>query len=120
VSAGTGTGRVADLLGVTVFSMLVDRAALSVVDDRVELGPNDLVFWDFGVDPTTVDADRRKLATACLDRGHRLPHLGGALGAAVLSALERQELVERVPGSRELVITGTGRRKLPALVPGWA
>jgi DNA-binding transcriptional ArsR family regulator len=106
-------------LGVTVFATLVDRAALSTVDDRVTLGPNEPAFWDFGVDPATVDAGRRKLVTACLDRSHRLPHLGGALGEAVLSALVREELVERVPDSRELVITPAGREKLPALLPGW-
>jgi DNA-binding transcriptional ArsR family regulator len=116
--AHTCYDHVAGRLGVTVFATLVDRAALSVVDDRVELGPNELAFWDFGVDPTTVDV-RRKLASACLDRTHRLPHLGGALGAAVLSALVREKLVERVPDSRELVITSAGREKLPALVPGW-
>lgn len=106
-------------LGVTVFATLVERAALSTVDDDVVLGHNELALRDFGVDPAGVDAGRRKLATACLDRTHRLPHLGGALGEAVLSALVRDELVERVPDSRELVITPTGRQRLPTLLSGW-
>ncbi|HEY0542953.1 MAG TPA: hypothetical protein VGD53_31645 [Actinoallomurus sp.] len=33
-----------------------------------------------------MDQGRRKLATACLDRTQRLPHLGGALGRSVLDA----------------------------------
>jgi DNA-binding transcriptional ArsR family regulator len=107
-------------LGVTIFATLVARDALSTVHERVDLGPNALAFRDFGVNPTTVDAGRRKLTAACLDRSHRLPHLGGALGAAVLFALEREKLVERLPDSRELVITSAGRRKLPTLLPGWA
>jgi hypothetical protein len=107
-------------LGVSVFATLVARGALSTANERVDLGPNALVFRDFDIDPTTVDVGRRKLAAACLDRSHRLPHLGGALGAAVLSALEEDNLVERVPDSRELVITSVGRRKLPTLLPGWA
>lgn len=107
-------------LGVTIFATLVARDALSSVHEHVDLGPNERVFQGFGVDPSTVDAGRRKLAAACLDRSHRLPHLGGALGAAVLSSLEREKLVERVPDSRELTITKAGRRRLPALLPGWA
>ncbi|HEX6360611.1 winged helix-turn-helix domain-containing protein [Actinophytocola sp.] len=117
--AHTCYDHVAGRLGVTVFATLVDRAALSTVDDQVAIGPNELAFWDLGVDPATVDAGRRKLVTACLDRSHRLPHLGGALGAALLSALEREKLVQRVPDSRDLVITTAGRKKLPALLPGW-
>lgn len=107
-------------LGVTVFSTLVDRGALSPVNGGVDLGPNELAFWDFGVDPSMVDVGRRKLVTACLDRSHRLPHLGGALGEAVLSALVREKLVARVPDSRELVITPVGGARLPSLLPGWA
>jgi DNA-binding transcriptional ArsR family regulator len=103
-------------LGVTVFARLVDRSALSLVDGGVELGPNELAFNDFGVEPATVDAARRKLVTACLDRSHRLPHLGGALGEAMLTALVRDKLVKRVPDSRDLVITPAGRKKLPALL----
>lgn len=107
-------------LGVTIFATLVTRDALSTVHEHVGLGPNERVFQDFGIDPSTVDVGRRKLAAACLDRSHRLPHLGGALGAAVLSSLEREKLVERVPDSRELTITKAGRKRLPALLPGWA
>jgi DNA-binding transcriptional ArsR family regulator len=103
-------------LGVTVFATLVDRSALSLVDGGVEIGPNESAFEDLGVDLTTVDAGRRKLVTACLDRSHRLPHLGGALGEAVLTALVRENLVQRVPDSRDLVITPTGRNALPALL----
>jgi DNA-binding transcriptional ArsR family regulator len=106
-------------LGVTVFATLVDRAALSTVEGQVALGPNVSAFSDFGADPATVDAGRRKLVTACLDRSHRLPHLGGVLGAAVLSGLLREKLVRRVPDSRELAITSAGRKKLPTLLPGW-
>jgi hypothetical protein len=61
-----------------------------------------------------VDPGRRKLATACLDRTHRLPHLGGALGAAVLAALVRDRLVRLVLHSRELTITRAGKEKFAA------
>jgi DNA-binding transcriptional ArsR family regulator len=110
-------------LGVSVFAALVDRGALSTPDGRDELavGANPAAFKDFGVDPDKVDQGRRKLATACLDRTHRLPHLGGALGEAVLTALVRRKLVKPAPDSRELTITSTGTRTLAALLAntGW-
>jgi DNA-binding transcriptional ArsR family regulator len=111
-------------LGVSVFRALVDRGALSTPDGRDELaiGHNPAAFTDFGVDPDEIDPGRRKLATACLDRTHRLPHLGGALGEAVLSALLRRELVAPVPDSRALTITPAGDRTLPTLLAntGWS
>jgi DNA-binding transcriptional ArsR family regulator len=110
-------------LGVSVFTALVTSGALSTPDGRAELtiGENPAAFQDFGVDPAMIDPGRRKLATACLDRTHRLPHLGGALGEAVLTALLRDALVEPVPNSRELTITRAGARTLPTLLAntGW-
>lgn len=110
-------------LGVSVFAALVARGALSTPNGQEELtiGENPAAFKDFGVDPTKIDKGRRKLATACLDRTHRLPHLGGALGEAVLTALIHRKLVKPVPNSRELTITATGSHKLPALLTntGW-
>jgi len=102
-------------LGVRLFAALVDRGALSTPDgstDELTLGDNPAAFEDLGVEPATVDPGRRKLATACLDRTHRLPHLGGALGAAVLAALVRDRLVRPALDSRELTITRAGKEKL--------
>jgi DNA-binding transcriptional ArsR family regulator len=110
-------------LGVSVFAALVDRGALSPPNghDELALGPHPAAFTDFGVDPAEVDPGRRKLATACLDRTHRLPHLGGALGEAVLTALIHRGLVASEPASRELRITPAGERTLPTLLAntGW-
>ncbi len=121
--AHTCYDHVAGRLGVSVFAALVGRGALCTPDgtsDELSLGADPSAFTDLGVDPATVDPGRRKLATACLDRTHRLPHLGGALGEAVLSALVRRGIVAPVPGSRELTITARGRKALPALLPGWS
>lgn len=106
-------------LGVRVFAQLTAENALSTPDgttDELRLGANPGAFLAFGVDPATVAPGRRKLATACLDRTHRLPHLGGALGAAVLTALLRDRLVRPVEDSRDLTITRAGKEKLAALL----
>jgi DNA-binding transcriptional ArsR family regulator len=51
-----------------------------------------------GVDLEAARASRRQFATACLDWTERRPHLGGALGAAVLAALRARGYVRRGRG----------------------
>lgn len=107
-------------LGVTVFATLVERGALHAPDGRdpeLALGTDHTAFVELGVDPTVVDVGRRKLATACLDKRYRLPHLGGALGRAVLDAFVERDLVHRQAGTRVLTMTRRGARQLPAMLP---
>jgi hypothetical protein len=109
-------------LGVAVFAMLVDRGALRPPDGSssdVALGRDLSAFTDLGVTPQSVDPGRRRLATACLDRTNRVPHLGGVLGQEVLDALLAAGVVVRGPGDRELRITPRGRRRLATLLPGF-
>jgi DNA-binding transcriptional ArsR family regulator len=71
-------------------------------------------FEELGIDVDAVRALRRKFACACLDWSERRPHLGGALGAAVLEvALKRKWMVKDLD-SRILSITGVGRREMQA------
>ncbi len=109
-------------LGVALLTHLVERRALTAPDGRDEelrLGPDPAALAELGVDPADLDPGRRKLATACLDRVHRLPHLGGALGARALDALVERRLLERREGVRTLVVTDEGRVELPRLVPAF-
>jgi hypothetical protein len=57
-----------------------------------------------GVDIARSSAARRQFAYGCLDWTERRPHLGGALGAAVLAALLAAGLVQRQPSSRTLTV----------------
>ncbi|MET8158249.1 metalloregulator ArsR/SmtB family transcription factor [Sphaerisporangium sp. NPDC005289] len=112
----------AGLLGVAVFGALVERGALRPPDGRdsaLTLGAGAGFLADLGVDLDAVDARRRKLATACLDRVHRLPHLGGVLGKAVLDAFVARGLIEAREGTRELTVTSHGAAVLPALLPAF-
>lgn len=121
--ARTCYDHLAGRLGVAVFGMLVARGALLPPDGRdaeVALGADRRAFADLGVDVPLADPGRRRAATACLDRSHRLPHLGGALGAAVLDAFVADDLVRRRDNSRTLTVTTTGARRLAALLPDFA
>jgi DNA-binding transcriptional ArsR family regulator len=113
----------AGLLGVTVFAALVERGALRPPDphrDELVLGADHSAFADLGVDVAAVHPGRRKPATACLDKTHRLPHLGGALGKAVLDAFLDHGLVATDPGgTRMLTVTAAGRSELPKMVPAF-
>ncbi|XVS63374.1 ArsR/SmtB family transcription factor [Actinosynnema sp. CA-299493] len=108
-------------LGISVFATLVEAGALRPPDGRTgELAPGDdpTALHRLGVDPDVV-APRRSLALACLDRTHRVPHLGGDLGRLVLDAFVADDLVRRQDGTRELLVTGRGAERLPELLPGF-
>ncbi|YCH29732.1 winged helix-turn-helix domain-containing protein [Erwinia sp. D4-22] len=55
---------------------------------------------------------RRKFSCACLDWSERRYHLGGALGAALLSWFEQQRWMEKDIGSRCVRITAKGAQGL--------
>ncbi|HEY6448518.1 MAG TPA: helix-turn-helix transcriptional regulator [Acidobacteriaceae bacterium] len=67
-----------------------------------------------GVDVEAARAQRRRFAFACLDWSERRPHVGGALGAALLSLALRRKWVSRELDSRALSVTAVGRRELSA------
>lgn len=65
-----------------------------------------------GIDIEVTRGLRRRFAYACLDWSERRPHLGGALGAALLKiALRRKWLIQDLD-SRALRIMRLGRREM--------
>ena len=69
-------------------------------------------FAAMGIDVEATRGLRRRFAFACLDWSERRPHLGGGLGAALLTALLQRRWVTRELESRVLAITPVGRREL--------
>ena len=53
---------------------------------------------------------RRKKCCPCLDWSERKFHVGGHLGASLLSFFEESNWIERIPGYREVVITSKGKK----------
>jgi len=69
-------------------------------------------FEALGIDIEATRALRRRFAYACLDWSERRPHVGGALGAAILRvALNRKWVVQDLD-SRALGVTSLGRREM--------
>lgn len=67
-----------------------------------------------GIDLETIRKLRRRFAYACLDWSERRPHLGGALGAAILEVALKRKWVVQDLDSRALAITALGRREMLA------
>ncbi len=65
-----------------------------------------------GVDLVTLRASRRRFAFACLDWSERQPHIGGALGSALLTIALKRRWVTQELDSRALAVTRTGRREM--------
>src|SRR5258708_2322250 len=65
-----------------------------------------------GIDVEATRALRRRFAYACLDWSERRPHIGGALGAAVLRVALKRQWGRQDLDSRALTITSVGRREL--------
>ena len=81
--------------------------------DEYEVTPSGAkAFEALGIDIQASRARRRRFAYGCLDWSERRPHVGGALGAALLNVALRRKWVVQELDSRALDVTGLGRREL--------
>jgi DNA-binding transcriptional ArsR family regulator len=117
--ARTCYDHIAGTLGVSLHDRLKSlgwlTAATECGDDAYELTPKGVKALEaLGVDVESTRMLRRHFAYACLDWSERRPHVGGALGAALLKlALKRKWVVPDLD-SRALSITDQGRREMLA------
>ena len=82
--------------------------------DYVVSPAGETALAELGVDVAGTRKLRRRFACACLDWSMRRPHLGGALGAAVLTAIETRQWITRDLDSRALRVSRLGERELKA------
>jgi DNA-binding transcriptional ArsR family regulator len=84
-------------------------------EGALDLTPNGTkALESLGIDIAATRSLRRRFAYACIDWSERKPHIGGALGAALLQMAMRRRWVERELDSRVLQITRLGQRELAA------
>jgi DNA-binding transcriptional ArsR family regulator len=82
-------------------------------NDDYELTPSgSKALAALGIDIEATRALRRRFAYACVDWSERRPHIGGALGHALLETALRQRWFVRDLDSRALTLTAAGRRHL--------
>ena len=108
----------------TCYDHMAGTLAVSLHDRFHELGwfsssyemtqEGSKAFESLGIDVDAVRLQRRRFAYACLDWSERRPHIGGALGAALLQAALKRKWVIQDLDSRVLSVTDFGRRELQA------
>lgn len=98
--------------GVELYDGMVRAGLLVPRPEGVALSaPGRARFIAEGIDITALEAGSRPLCRTCLDWSERRPHLGGALGAALLeTALRRRWLSQDLEG-RGVRIAPKGRRE---------
>jgi DNA-binding transcriptional ArsR family regulator len=89
--------------------------ATSEAEDAYELTVEGVkALESLGLDIEETRKLRRRFAYACLDWSERRPHIGGALGSALLQAALKRKWVTRDLDSRAIHVTNTGRREFSA------
>lgn len=104
---------VAGALGVTLLDQMRSFGWLtSDVPDFDVTEPGIQALAGIGVDLPGCRRSRRHFARPCLDWSERRPHLAGALGAAIASALLDREWLRRAGTGRGVEVTAKGQHGL--------
>jgi len=113
VFARTCYDHLAGELGVAILNQLRGRKLIREHGRDYRLSMNgEKFFADLYIDYNGASRKRRRFAYPCLDWSQRVPHLGGALGAALLAWLLRSKAIARQHGSRAVRVTDHGRKAL--------
>jgi DNA-binding transcriptional ArsR family regulator len=101
--------------GVWLLETLRERAFLTG-NDGCSISPAGASFFaKLDIDVASLSTSRRPLCRPCLDWSERRHHLGGALGAEILTRLFALRWAKRELDSRIVIISSAGDRALRAL-----
>ncbi|ALL65983.1 Transcriptional regulator, ArsR family [Paraburkholderia caribensis MBA4] len=104
-------------VAVRVYERLIDGGLLTAHGDALEATPDGAALLaQWGIDVSQQRGRRRRFACTCPDWSERRPHLGGALGAALLDSWSSQGWVERSDRPRILRVTPVGHRQFDAFL----
>jgi DNA-binding transcriptional ArsR family regulator len=118
--ARTCYDHIAGSLGVSLHDRLNALGWLETVDGETDqpaygLTPKGMkAIAALGVNLAVAGNLRRRFAYGCLDWSERRPHIGGALGAALLDFALKRRWVARDLDTRALSVTSLGRREMLA------
>jgi DNA-binding transcriptional ArsR family regulator len=115
-AARTCYDHIAGTLGVSLhdrFKTLGWLSGGSGGDSSYDLTPDGAkAFGALGIDVEATRMLRRRFAYACVDWSERRPHVGGAIGAALLNVVVKRKWVVQDLDSRALGVTAPGRREM--------
>lgn len=116
VFARTCYDHLAGELAVALLKTLLDKQLLENCSGGFRATEKGRAFFeDVGINISMVETARRRFAYGCLDWSHRIPHLGGALGAALLNWLLGTRLLVRSKTPRAVRVTDKGQEALERL-----
>ncbi|WP_179402572.1 ArsR/SmtB family transcription factor [Burkholderia guangdongensis] len=102
-------------LAVRIYDGLTARGWLHTNGDSLDATDAGVAgFAHWGIDVGAQRARRRRFACGCLDWSERRPHLGGALGAALLDSFCTHGWIERTARPRVLRVTPAGHQTFDA------
>ena len=111
--ARTCYDHLAGRLGVGLTESLIEKGYLKSDEESFHLTPSgEKGLAEFGIDIDALKKSRRAFASRCLDWSERTPHMGGALGAALLAQLESRKWIARKKNSRTVEVTRAGQAGL--------
>jgi len=115
-AARTCYDHIAGALGVSLHDRFKALGWLSGglgADNAYDLTPDGAKeFEALGIDIEATRTLRRRFAYACVDWSERRPHVGGAVGAALLNVALKRKWVTQDLDSRALTVTRVGRREM--------
>ncbi|HEY2025161.1 helix-turn-helix transcriptional regulator [Paraburkholderia sp.] len=104
-------------LSVRMFERMLERGLLTPHGASLDATAQGAArFADWGIDLSAQHTRRRRFACTCPDWSVRRPHLGGALGAALLDTWSAHGWVERSERPRVLRITPAGQQYFDAFL----
>jgi DNA-binding transcriptional ArsR family regulator len=113
-AARTCYDHIAGTLGVSLHDRLKELTWLSDSSgNSYDLTPAGVMACKaLGIDVDATRTLRRRFAYACIDWSERRPHVGGALGAALLHVALKRKWVIQDTASRALTVTRLGKREM--------
>ncbi|HKR26608.1 MAG TPA: metalloregulator ArsR/SmtB family transcription factor [Acidobacteriaceae bacterium] len=113
VFARTCYDHLAGELGVMFLNQFCERQLIVEYGGDYQLSTTgEKYLCELGIDRHEAFRKRRRFAYPCLDWSQRVPHLGGALGAALLEWLFQSKVIARRNGSRAVRVTDPGREMM--------
>lgn len=112
--ARTCYDHMAGTLAVLLHDRMFEAGWLLVTDQQAYRlsDSGEALFEGLGAEVKDLSTLRRRFACPCLDWSMRRPHLGGALGAALLTIAIKRKWVTQDLDSRALALTATGRKEI--------
>ena len=97
-------------LGVAISRRLVEMGALVLDRDSYRLLEMEHpIYKEIGIDLKVVRMKRRQICPRCLDWTERLPHVAGAVGAAIAEKMVDRKFIVRSRNDRSVAMTRKGR-----------